>query len=156
MPAIWTTNNMRSIDPAFVRRFDYVLKMEVPPKKTRRRILDRHLGPDRICFTTDCMSAAGSGPGTYQLGRFAVEVGEDGIVRQPGKSNYAGSSLTPLEGVRRAAEMLDRPMAEVWGFFSDQPVRFMGLPPFLEPGAPADFCLLYESEGNRVESHFQE
>lgn len=120
------------------------------------RILDRHLGSERICFTTDCMSAAGSGPGTYQLGRFAVEVGEDGIVRQPGKANYAGSSLTPLEGVRRAAEMLGRPMREVWGFFSDQPVRFMGLPPFLEPGASADFCLLYEKEDNRVESHFQE
>lgn len=120
------------------------------------RILDRHLGPDRICYTTDCMSAAGSGPGTYQLGRFAVEVGEDGIVRQPGKSNYAGSSLTPLEGVRRAAEMLGRPMAEVWAFFSDQPVRFMGLPAFLEPGSPADYCLLYEAEDNRVETHFQE
>ncbi len=118
------------------------------------RILDRYLGPERICYTTDCMSAAGAGPGTYQLGRFEVEVGEDGIVRQPGKLNYAGSSLTPLDGVRRAAEMLKRPISEVWGFCSDQPVHFMGLPPALTPGAPADYCLLFETDKNRVEINF--
>ena len=36
-----------------------------------------------------------------------VEIGSDEpvIVRQPGKTNYAGSSLAPLEGIRRAAAM---------------------------------------------------
>ncbi|RKX33137.1 MAG: N-acetylglucosamine-6-phosphate deacetylase [Verrucomicrobia bacterium] len=118
------------------------------------RILNRALGPDRICYTTDCMSAAGSGPGTYKLARFTLEVGEDGIVRQPGESNYAGSSLAPLEGVKRAAQMLDHPIHEVWPFFSDQPARFVGLPRGLEPRTPADYCLLFTGTEPRVEIHF--
>lgn len=118
------------------------------------RILDRALGPERICYTTDCMAAAGSGPGTYELARMTLEVGEDGIVRQPGKSNYAGSSLAPLEGVRRAAKMLDRPIHAVWPFFSDQPAKFTGLARGLEPGTPADYCLLFAGAEPRVEIHF--
>lgn len=116
------------------------------------RILHQYLGPDRICYTTDCMAAAGSGPGTYRLARFTLEVGEDGIVRQPGKPNYAGSSLAPLDGVRRAAQMLGRSLPDVWPFFSDQPARFTGLPLSLQPGSPADFCLLHPD--NQVEIHF--
>ncbi|MEZ5276963.1 MAG: N-acetylglucosamine-6-phosphate deacetylase [Opitutaceae bacterium] len=106
------------------------------------RILHQVLGPDRIAYTTDCISAAGAGPGTYRLGRLTLEVGKDGIVREPGKPNYAGSSLAPLEGVRRAAAMLGKPLHEVWGFFSDQPARFIDLPLSIQPGSPAEFCLL--------------
>jgi len=43
-PAIWVTNAMPSIDPAFVRRFDYVLEVPVPPRRTRRRVLRRYMG----------------------------------------------------------------------------------------------------------------
>jgi N-acetylglucosamine-6-phosphate deacetylase len=84
-----------------------------------------------------------------------VEVGADGIVRQPGKANYAGSSLAPLEGVRRAAEMLRKPPQSVWDFFSSQPAKFVGLPPSLVVGAPADFCLLAKKgKATKVEIHF--
>ena len=78
----------------------------------------------------------------FPLAGMKVEVGADGIVRQPGKANYAGSSLAPLEGVRRAAEMLRRPPENVWDFFSTQPAKFIGLAPALAPGAAADFCLM--------------
>ena len=81
-------------------------------------------------------------------------MGEDGIVRQPGRSNYAGSSLTPLEGVKRAAEMLDRPIYEAWKFLSDHPAEFVGLPKGLEPGTPADYCLLFEDAELRIDIHF--
>ena len=100
-------------------------------------------------------SAGGAGPGIYPLAGIQVEVGADGVVRQPGKSNYAGSSLTPLEGVRRAAGMLRRSPQSVWPFFSTQPASFMGLPPSLVAGAPADYCLLHETgTGHRIEIHF--
>ncbi len=49
---------------------------------------------DRVIFTTDCMAAAGAGPGCFQLGRLRLEVGPDGAVREPGKTTFAGSSLT--------------------------------------------------------------
>lgn len=39
VPAFWITNNLRVLDPAFIRRFDYVLELGVPPRSARRRIL---------------------------------------------------------------------------------------------------------------------
>jgi len=119
------------------------------------RLFHRALDAGRICYTTDAMAAGGAGPGTYALAGMQVTVGADGVVRQPGKTNYAGSSLAPLEGVRRAAEMLRRPLADVWPFFSTQPAAFVGLAPALVAGAPADFCLLHESAaGMRLDLHF--
>ncbi len=50
--------------------------------------------PGRAFFTTDCMAAAGAGPGTYTIGPHTVEVGEDGVVHLPGDTRFAGSSLT--------------------------------------------------------------
>jgi N-acetylglucosamine-6-phosphate deacetylase len=118
------------------------------------RLMHQVLGEARICYTTDAMAAAGAGPGTYDLAGMRVEVGADGIVRQPGKANYAGSSLAPLEGIRRAAAMLRQTPLEVWPFFSTQPAAFMGLPSALSVGAPADYCLLHETAaGVRIEIH---
>ena len=118
------------------------------------RLFHRALDPARICYTTDAISAGGAGPGIYPLAGMKVEVGADGIVRQPGKANYAGSSLAPLEGVRRAAEMLRRTPQSVWDFFSTQPAKFVGLPPALVVGAPADFCLMSKKgKGTKVEIH---
>lgn len=119
------------------------------------RLFHRVLDPARICYTTDAISAGGAGPGIFPLAGMKVEVGADGIVRQPGKVNYAGSSLAPLEGVRRAAEMLRQPPQGVWDFFSTQPAKFVGLPPSLVAGAPADFCLMQaEGKETRIEIHF--
>ncbi|MDR1280108.1 MAG: N-acetylglucosamine-6-phosphate deacetylase [Opitutaceae bacterium] len=52
--------------------------------------------PGKALFTTDCMAAAAAaaGPGRYTLGRIVTEVGLDGVVREPGKENFAGSALT--------------------------------------------------------------
>jgi len=52
------------------------------------------------------MSAAGAPPGTYRIGRFSVEVGADGVVREPGKITFAGSALSPTQGVKNAAAWL--------------------------------------------------
>lgn len=43
VPAFWITNNLHSIDPAVVRRFDYVIEMNAPPRSVRARILDDYL-----------------------------------------------------------------------------------------------------------------
>ena len=42
-------------------------------------------------------------------GSLEVEVGPDEIVRQPGQTNFAGSALRPIDGVIRAAAMLNVP-----------------------------------------------
>jgi len=39
VPAFWLSNNIWGIDPAFMRRFDMVIELPVPPRKQRERIL---------------------------------------------------------------------------------------------------------------------
>ncbi len=64
--------------------------------------------PDgRVLFTTDCMSAAGAPDGTYRIGEVEVCVGFDRVVRQPGGQGFAGSALTPDDGVANVARWLD-------------------------------------------------
>ncbi len=106
------------------------------------RIVHRLLGADAICYVTDAMAAAGSPPGRYTLGPTELEVGADGVVRQPGQSHFAGSALRPLDGVSRAAQMLGCRWQDAWDGFSVRPAGRMHWRSGLEPGAPADFCLV--------------
>ena len=110
------------------------------------RLVHRVVEPGRLYFTTDAMAAAGAPPGCYRLGQSQVEVGPDQVVRQPGKTNFAGSALRPVDGVFRAARMLGRRWQEVWPFASLHPARFLGMGAALEVGSPADFCLVQEDE----------
>jgi SpoVK/Ycf46/Vps4 family AAA+-type ATPase len=42
-PTIWITNDASVIDPAYLRRFDYVLRVNTPPRSVRRDMLKRAL-----------------------------------------------------------------------------------------------------------------
>lgn len=64
----------------------------LPPAVLRNFV--RAKPAEKVIFTTDCVAAAAAGPGRFQVGRLWVEVGADGVVREPGKPNFAGSSLT--------------------------------------------------------------
>lgn len=44
VPTLWLSNSIRGLDPAFVRRFDMVFELPVPPKKQRERILQASCG----------------------------------------------------------------------------------------------------------------
>jgi N-acetylglucosamine-6-phosphate deacetylase len=106
------------------------------------RLAHRVLGNERIYYTSDAMAAAGSPPGRYSLGKINLEVGSDQVVRLPGATNFAGSALRPIEGVFRAAEMLEQTWQETWRRFSLVPASFMGLSEPLQIGGPATFCLI--------------
>jgi transitional endoplasmic reticulum ATPase len=41
VPTLWLSNSIRGMDPAFIRRFDVVFELPVPPKRQRERILER-------------------------------------------------------------------------------------------------------------------
>lgn len=47
-PAIWISNRIDDIDPAFLRRFDYILEMKNPPRSVRQRILSRYLAETSV------------------------------------------------------------------------------------------------------------
>jgi len=71
--------------------------IHIPPPMLKN--LFRAKPPGRALFTTDCMSAAGAPAGRYRLGKHELEVGEDRVVRVPGSPMFAGSALTPDQGV---------------------------------------------------------
>ncbi|MDB6026769.1 MAG: N-acetylglucosamine-6-phosphate deacetylase [Verrucomicrobiales bacterium] len=114
------------------------------------RLIHRVINPKNIFYTTDAMSAGGAPPGIYKLQKYELEVGADQIVRQPGKTNFAGSALRPIDGIFRAAKMLERPWQEVWPRFSTQPLKLMGLRHDFKVGQPANFCVLRFSETNEL------
>ncbi len=51
-------------------------------------------GAEKSVVTTDCMAGAGAPPGRYTISHIELDVGDDGVVREPGKENFAGSSAT--------------------------------------------------------------
>ncbi len=117
------------------------------------RLIHRTISPNSIYYTTDAMAAAGAPPGKYKIGRLELEVGADQIVRLPGKPNFAGSALRPINGIFRAAQMLGCAWQEAWPRFSTAPARFMGLPAEdLKVGGAATFCVLSISPGNEFQS----
>jgi N-acetylglucosamine-6-phosphate deacetylase len=114
------------------------------------RLFHRMIGPDSICHISDAMSAAGAPPGRYKLGKKEAEVGPDQIVRLPGESNFAGSALRPIDGIFRAAQMLNCAWQEVWDRASGTPGKMMGLTSSLSAGQPVNFCLLHFDSQNRL------
>lgn len=42
VPTFWLGNSIESIDPAFIRRFDWVIELPVPPRARREQIIRRH------------------------------------------------------------------------------------------------------------------
>ena len=114
------------------------------------RLAHRALPPERIYYTTDAMAAAGASPGRYTIGRIELEVGADQIVRMPGKPNFAGSALRPIDGVFRAAAMLGCSWQQTWDYFAKQPASLLKRANELAVGAPADFCLLRFSDEQQL------
>jgi N-acetylglucosamine-6-phosphate deacetylase len=114
------------------------------------RLAHRWMPGEGVIYVSDAMAAAGAPPGRYTLGTLELEVGPDQIARQPGKANFAGSALPPIDGLFRAAGMLRAPWREVWRRMSELPARFMGLSHELTVGRPATFCLLTENAGGKL------
>lgn len=86
--------------------------IHLPPAALGR--LTAGLGPSRLIATTDAMAAAGSPPGIYSLGDKRLEVGADRVVRDVGGTYFAGSSLTPLEGLYNLVRIGGLGMQAAW------------------------------------------
>jgi N-acetylglucosamine-6-phosphate deacetylase len=113
------------------------------------RLMHRLMPDENVIYVSDAMAAAGAAPGHYTLGALKLEAGSDEIVRQPGQTNFAGSALRPIDGIFRAAAMLNDSWRQLWRSMSDRPARFMGLSHELAVGRPATFCLLTLDAGER-------
>jgi SpoVK/Ycf46/Vps4 family AAA+-type ATPase len=62
VPVFWISNTRRGLDPAFARRFDFVVESSIPPKRQRirtfRKICGRKASPDLIQTLSDCKDLA--------------------------------------------------------------------------------------------------
>jgi N-acetylglucosamine-6-phosphate deacetylase len=98
--------------------------VHLPPAVLRNFFRAKPRG--KVLFTTDAVSAAGAPPGRYTVGSIKVE-SKDGVVRQPGRKNFAGSCLTPDQGVTNAARWLGISMNEARAMFSTQVAAHFGV-----------------------------
>lgn len=114
------------------------------------RIFHRLLPADRLIYITDAMAAAGIPPGRYRIGRLELEVGPDRAVREPGKTNFAGSAASPVETIFHAAEMLGVSWEETWWRMSVAPARWLGVTVDETPGADGDYCLVNSAPDGRL------
>ena len=81
----------------------------------------------RVLFTTDAMAGAGAPPGRYTIGPHLIAVGADGVARQPGEKNFAGSTLTPDVGVRHIADWLNLTPETARNFWCTAPAAAFGI-----------------------------
>jgi N-acetylglucosamine-6-phosphate deacetylase len=97
----------------------------VPPPVLRNFV--RAKPAAKVLFTTDCMAAAGAPAGRYTLGPLSIEVGPDRVVREPGKLNFAGSSLTMDRAVANVISFLGWSPAEAHAACSTRVATCLGL-----------------------------
>jgi len=84
VPAIWVTNSIDGIDPAYIRRFDMVIEVPVPPRKKRETMLQEVCG--KLLSASDAARIAESeslAPAVLTraakvVGRIRAQVGGEG------------------------------------------------------------------------------
>ncbi len=64
----------------------------------------RAADPDRTVVVTDAMSAAGKGPGRYNLGRWDILIGDDLVARAPDGSHLVGAAYTMPDAMRNLTQ----------------------------------------------------
>lgn len=84
-------------------------------------------GYEKTIIVTDAMAAASAPPGRYRVGVIEVEVGEDKIVRQPGRNNLAGSAVTMKESASNLSSKLNMTEDKINTLTSINPKRALGL-----------------------------
>lgn len=143
VPTIWTSNAIENIDPAFLRRMSYVLKMDLPSPKARQAILRRIAEDEGVALTPEAVERlAGSAGEATTVARNALRAArllkggeaETGQVLEAlvtGVRN--GRRVVPFKGVGRDLDL---------GLYESS----MPLDALFErlsaPGAPPDFSLL--------------
>ena len=101
-------------------------------------------GPERVCWVTDAMPAAGMPPGTYFVGGVEAIV-EHGIARLPDNTAYASSVTTLDVCVRNGIERLGLSLRDSVRMATLTPATVMGVDDrkgSLERGKDADVVIM--------------
>lgn len=78
---------------------------------------------ENVVITTDAMAAAGAKEGRYTLSNIELEVGEDRIVRKPGKPNFAGSAIDMKSSYKNLIKEIGLTIEEAKKMTSSNPFK---------------------------------
>ncbi len=84
-------------------------------------------GLERTIITSDAMAAASAGPGQYKISRITLEVGKDGVVREPGRDNFAGSSVTMKQSFLNLVNEVGLSEQDALKLTSTNPLKALGV-----------------------------
>jgi N-acetylglucosamine-6-phosphate deacetylase len=82
---------------------------------------------DHVVVVTDAISAAGMGPGRYQMGRWDLVVGEDMVARAPDGSHLVGAVCTMPQTLRNLVEQVGLTEAQARKLTVFNPRKSMGM-----------------------------
>ena len=87
----------------------------------------RACDPGRVVVVTDAISAAGMGPGLYNLGRWEVLIGEDLVARAPDGSHLLGAACTMPQAFKNLIEKVGLSEATARKLTMTNPRKSIGL-----------------------------
>jgi len=87
----------------------------------------RAAGLEKTIVVTDAVTPAGMGPGSFQIGRWAVRIGEDLVARAPDGSHLIGSAMTMPTVIQRLTGPLGLTQEQALRLTVENPRRVMDL-----------------------------
>ncbi|NNG04864.1 MAG: AAA family ATPase [Inquilinus sp.] len=143
VPTLWTSNEIRAVDPAFLRRMSYVLRLDVPSPAARRRILGRIAADEKLNLSEATIGRlAESTPEATTVARNAVRTarlarGGEADAEQTVAALVAGVRHgRPSPPARSGHRALNLDLYETDIAIEDLAAKVTA------PGAPPDFSLL--------------
>jgi len=100
VPVIWTTNAIRNVDPAILRRMSFVLKLDVPPRSAALRMLDRVSADEGVTPGPALTRLIDAAPETATVLRVAARAG-----RLAGESDGGARPAEALVRTLRGGEL---------------------------------------------------
>lgn len=82
---------------------------------------------ERLAVVSDAISAAGLGPGTYQLGARQVTIGADRAAREPGGQHFVGSASTMRDADQWLSQTLGMALRQRQQLLQHNPAEWLGL-----------------------------
>ncbi|MCD6254546.1 MAG: N-acetylglucosamine-6-phosphate deacetylase [Thermotogae bacterium] len=102
------------------------------------KLVIKNKGVERVCGITDAISAAGLGPGEYELGGLKIivenEVARDYEISPPGcvaklanREAFAGSVALMIDVLRNLVELASVPLPDAVKMITSTPAKIMGI-----------------------------
>ena len=98
VPTLWTSNHIGTVDPAFLRRMSYVLRMDLPMPAARRRIFGRISRDESLALSDEALGRlAEAAPEAATVARNAVRTAR---LAEGGEADAERAVASLVAGIR--------------------------------------------------------